>query len=234
VAHPNITRILHSHTNYMRINRGGIRWGGEEGLSALMAKGLDRDHIGGCLYRALAMPTEATIARFLRHALFILSPRHKVIGIHERLGDRVMHQLENVSASFNSDHWNCTRTHAARMANETGMPIKWFFVTDSLDYKQKALAHFGGDTMFTTEVSPYHVNKQQLHWDNLIYRPSPFPNPYERLITTYGAFARLPRDGGCAICSCIDVTDDVALNRPIPTMSTLPMQASGSCSPWRT
>lgn len=51
---------------------------------------------------------------------------------------------------------------------------------------QAAVAHFGSDKLFTTETSPYHINKQQLHWDGLIYRPSPFPNPYERLMGTVG------------------------------------------------
>jgi len=132
------------------------------------------------------MPTEATVARFLRHALYILSPAHRVIGIHDRLGDRVMHQLDNMTADFDGEHWRCVQTHAARLRKESGLPVRWFFVSDTLEYKRLALQHFGGDTLFITDVSPYHINKQQLHWDGLIYRPSPFPNPRERLLTTYG------------------------------------------------
>ena len=51
---------------------------------------------------------------------------------------------------------------------------------------QAAVERYGVERLFTTEVSPYHINKQQLHWDGLIYRPSPFPNPYERLMGTVG------------------------------------------------
>ena len=186
VGHPNITSMLSGDVNYVRVNRGGVRWGGEAALQALYSRGLDAPHVGGCIYRALVMPQAATLARFLRHALFILNPAHQVIGVHERLGDRVMHQLDAAAVDFESEHWQCVQTHATRMAAAGGLPVRLFFVSDSLEYKQRALAHFGADTLFITEVSPYHINKQQLHWDGLIYRPSPFPGPRERLLTTYG------------------------------------------------
>lgn len=186
IGNTNITRILHAHTNYVRVNRGGIRWGGPDALKTLYGLGLDREHVGGCIYRALVAPSEATVQRFLRHALFILNRSRRVIALHERTGDRTMHQLENVTVNWGSDQWKCAQEHSARIAQEAGVPVKLFFVSDSLDYKLSAMKHFGPDTLFITETSPYHINKQQLHWDGLIYRPSPFPNPLERLMGTYG------------------------------------------------
>lgn len=135
-GHPNITRLWSQSNTYVRINRGGVRWGSKETLRQLYDKGLDPDHVGGCLYRALVVPTEATIQRFLPHALGILNPQQRTIAIHQRTGDRVMHQLEKPPIDFKSDYWTCAARHAERIKNETHLPVRLFFVCDNFEYKK--------------------------------------------------------------------------------------------------
>ena len=68
----------------------------------------------GCLYRAFAQLTPAVVKDYRDMALTLLHPGHTVIGLHRRMGDRTMHELENYTQDWEDEFWKCAGFHIER------------------------------------------------------------------------------------------------------------------------
>lgn len=127
-----------------------------------------RLYMGGCLYRALLRPTKATVERFRAPALAVLDPAIDVVAVHVRTGDPSMHGREKLTfdaETWKNKYWECAAWREADLRNTSNgaRPVKFLFVTDSLDYKLAAAEHFG-DKLLTTDTVPIHIAKMQARW----------------------------------------------------------------------
>ena len=113
-------------------------------------------------------PTAAAVERFRTPALAVLDPSVDVVAVHVRTGDLSMHGREKLTFgndTWRNKYWECAgwREGDLRNASRDLRPVKYLFVTDSLDYKEAAQAHFG-DKLLTTDTVPIHIAKMQVSW----------------------------------------------------------------------
>lgn len=166
---PDVAAVLKADVNYISTNRGGLRWGAPDRVAKFFEWGLDKWTQGGCVFRALLLPTPAVVERLKPFALQLLSPNHRVIGVHRRTGDKQMHNVEtSVPFAVDGDiYWQCAmlqENYVREISNGTDRAV-YFLVTDSAAYKREALAHWGPAKLLVTDVDPIHIARQQLMWD---------------------------------------------------------------------
>ena len=169
-----------------RINKGPVRYSTDAARERMWKElGLDPKNAGGCILRALVQPNPETVDAFREWALKLLDPSVHVVALHVRTGDKSMHLLQPRPENYGlkDKYWECAlKLQKNALAGppspseellmlqqpvESVPPSKAvvFVSVDDMRYKKEAVEAFGNETVWATDVRPWHISKLQLWWD---------------------------------------------------------------------